>query len=184
MKENYLNVVLLLLVVVVAIQGYFLYDLTRGINDKQVSVKVGESFVLPDGDPFVEMERMRSEMENRFMDFEDFFQTVPSLNQYYSKLNRTPSSDMKEQDGKYIITIEVPGLDKNEINIKTENGQLIVSANVSKVKDNNTTTYYQRERRMSSYRHITLLPTDANEKSLHSEYKNGLLTITFEKTIP
>ena len=75
---------------------------------------------------------------------------------------------MKEQDGKYIITIEVPGLDKNEINIKTENGQLIVSANVSKVKDNNTTTYYQRERRMSSYRHITLLPTDANEKSLHS----------------
>ena len=73
MKDNYLNVVVLLLVVVVAIQGYFLYDLTRGINDKQVSVKVGESFVLSDGDPFVEMERMRSEMENRFMDFEDFF---------------------------------------------------------------------------------------------------------------
>ena len=184
MKDNYLNVVLLLLVVVVAIQGYFLYDMNRTMNEKQVSVKIGESFVLPSGDPFIEMERMRSEMENRFMDFEDFFQTVPSLNKFYSKFYRTPNSDIKEQDGKYIITIEVPGIDKNAINIKTENGQLIVSANVSKVKDNNTTTYYQRERRMSSYRHITLLPTDANEKSLHSEYKNGLLTIIFDKKIP
>jgi len=91
---------------------------------------------------------------------------------------------MKEQNGKYFITIEVPGLDKHAINIKTENGQLIVSANVSKEKDNNTTTYYQRERRTSNYRHVTLLPTDANEESLHSEYKDGLLTITFEKIIP
>ena len=192
MKDNYLNIVLLLLIVIVSIQGYFLYDINRTINEKQVSVNNWKSLVSPNimtftnskEDPFIEMERMRSEMENRFMDFEDFFQTVPSLKQYYSGFYRTPSSDIKEQDGKYIITIEVPGLDKNTINIKTENGQLIVSAKVSKEKDNNTTTYYQRERRTSSYRHITILPTDANEKSLNSEYKYGLLTITFEKTIP
>ena len=195
MKEDYLKVVLLMLIVVVAIQGYFLYDMNRTINEKQVSVKNAKSLVFPDvlpfvgffdrkEDPFIEMERMRREMEKRFMNFEDFFQTVPSLNKFYSKLYRTPSFDMKEQDGKYIITMEVPGLDKNAINIKTENGQLIVSANVSKEKDNNTTTYFQRERRTSSYRHVILLPTDANEKSLHSEYKDGLLSITFEKTIP
>ena len=195
MKENYLNVVLLLLVVVVAIQGYFLYDMNRTINEEKVSVKNWKSLVSPDvapftgfvdsrEDPFVEMERMRREMEKRFMNFEDFFKTVPSLNKFYSKFYRTPSYDMKEQDGKYIITIELPGLDKHAINIKTENGQLVVSANVSEEKDNNTTTYYQRERRTSSYKHVTLLPTDANEKSLHSEYKDGLLTITFEKTIP
>jgi len=158
-------------------------------------MKVAESSILPEGvsfigffdkrgDPFIEIERMRREMENRFMNFEDFFQTVPSLNTFYSKLYRTPSYDMKEQDGKYIITMEVPGLDKNKINIKTENGQLVVSANVSEEKDNNTTTYYQRERRTSSYRHAILLPIDVNEQSLHSEYKDGLLTITFEKTIP
>ena len=195
MKENYLKVVLLLLVVVVVIQGYLLYDVTRDINENQISVKVVESSVFPDkvpfigffdkrGDPFIEMERMRREMENRFMDFEDFFQTIPSLKPFYSGFYRTPNFDMKEQDGKYIITMEIPGIDKNKINIKTENGQLIVSANVSKEQENNTTTYYQRERRTSSYRHAILLPTDANEKSLHSEYKDGLLTITFEKTIP
>ena len=195
MKENYLKFILLLLVVVVAIQGYLLYDVIHNRGGGQISMKVAESSILPEGvsfigffdkrgDPFIEIERMRREMENRFMNFEDFFQTVPSLNTFYSKLYRTPSYDMKEQDGKYIITMEVPGLDKNKINIKTENGQLVVSANVSEEKDNNTTTYYQRERRTSSYRHAILLPIDVNEQSLHSEYKDGLLTITFEKTIP
>ena len=173
MKENYLKVVLLLLIAVVTIQGYFLYDVNRTMNERRVSVF-----------PFIEIDRMHREMESRFMDFEDFFQTVPTLKKFYSKLYRTPSFDMKEQDGKYIVTIEVPGLDKDAINIKTEQGQLIVTAKVSKEKENNTTTYYQRERRMSSYRHVLSLPTDANEKSLHSEYKDGLLTITFEKTIP
>ena len=102
----------------------------------------------------------------------------------HSKLYRTPSYDMKEQDGKYFITIEVPGLDKKAIKVKTENGHLLVSAYVSKQKDNNTTTYYQRERRTSSYKHAISLPSDVNEKSLSSVYKDGLLTITFEKIIP
>ena len=195
MKEDYLKIVLLVLIVVVGIQGYFLYDMNRAMNEKHVSVKSGESLISPSlvpfvgffdsrKDPFIEMERMRLDMENRFMDFENFFKTVPSLNQFDYKLYRTPSFDMKGQDGKYIITMEVPGLDKDAINIKTEDGQLIVSADVIKEKDSNTTTYYQRERRKSSYRHVIMLPLDANEKSLHSEYKNGLLIITFEKKIP
>lgn len=195
MKEDYLKIVLLLLIVVVAFQSYYLYDMNRAMHEKELSAKAEElsansniippiSFFDRNEDPFVEMERLRRDMENRFMSFEDFFQAVPSLNQFYSKLYRTPSFDMKEHEGKYIITLEVPGLDKDAIHIKTENGRLIVSADVSKEAENNTTTYFQRERRTSSYRHVVLLPTDANEKSLHSEYKDGLLNITFEKKIP
>ena len=195
MKESYLKVVLLLLVVVVVIQGYFLYDLNDSLNEKRVSDKAKDELVLSsivpfvsffdkNEDPLMEMKRLHREMEDRFMYIEKFFKTVPSLNKMHSKLYRTPSYDMKEQDGKYFITIEVPGLDKKAIKVKTENGHLLVSAHVSKQKDNNTTTYYQRERRTSSYKHAISLPSDVNETSLSSEYEDGLLTITFEKKIP
>jgi len=101
MKENYLKVVLLLLVVVVVIQGYFLYDVNSTIKENQVSVKASDSLAQPimvpfvsffdrSEDPFMEMERIRREMESRFMNIEDFFQTVPSLNKMRSKLYRTP----------------------------------------------------------------------------------------------
>ena len=183
MKDSYLKIVLLALVAVVAIQGYYLYDMNRTVKDEQVSLSFN-SFFDENGNAFVELERLRQNMETNFMDFENFFQTTPAFDHLSSKLYRTPRFDMKEQDSKYIITMEVPGLDKSDIDIKTDNGKIMVSTQVSQVKDNNTTTYYRHERRTSSYKRVIQLPADANEKSFNSEYKNGLLTITFEKTIP
>ena len=195
MRGNYLEIVLLALVAVVAVQGYYLYDVNRTVKDKHIYPQVAETLLIPEvpslsgffdasGDPFVEMESLRHKMERNFMDFENFFQTTPSFNQFSSRLYRMPRFDMKEQDGKYIVTMEIPGIDKSAIDIKTENGRLVVSAQMSQEKDNNTTTYYRHERRTSSYKRVIQLPSDVNEKSFNSEYKNGLLTIVFEKTIP
>ena len=195
MKGNYLEIVLLALVAVVAVQGYYLYDMNRTVKDEHVYPQVAETLLIPEvpsfsgffnagGESFVEMESLRHKMERNFMDFENFFQTTPSFNKFSSRLYRMPRFDMKEQDGKYIVTMEIPGIDKNAIDIKTENGRLVVSANVSQEKDNNTTTYYRHERHSSSYKRAIQLPADTNKRSFNSEYKNGLLTITFEKTIP
>lgn len=195
MKENYLKILLLALVVVVAIQGYYLYDLNRSVKEKPVAITSGVSFAVPKirpfsgffddkVDPFVEMERLRREMENNFRDFDNFFQTTPTFGQFSSRLHRIPRFDMKEKDGKYIITMEVPGADKSAIDTKVENGRLVVSANVSQEKDDNTTTYYRHERHTSSFKRDILLPDDADEKSLRSEHENGLLIITIDKKRP
>lgn len=192
MKDNYLKLVVLALVVVVAIQGYYLYDMNRTTKQKQASSEVAALFVLPKikpfggffdekGDPFLEMEHLRREMEDSFRDFDNFFQTTPSFDQFSSRLHRTPRFDMKEQNGKYVITMEVPGANNSEIETKIENGYLLVSAKISEEKDDNTTTYYRHERRTSSYKRAVLLPSDTDERSLHSEYKDGLLIITLEK---
>lgn len=184
MKENYLKILLLALIAIVAVQGYFLYDINRVLNEKQIPVKVTESFVFPDSEPFIEIEKLRHEMQKSFTNYEDFFKTVPSLSKFYHKLHRTPNFDMKEKNGKYIITLEVPGIDKSAIKIEIQNSRLSVRANVVEEKDDNTTTYFKRERRSSSYKHVILLPSDADEESLKSEYKNGLLTITLDKKTP
>ena len=188
MKESYQKIALLLLVIVVAFQGYFLYDINRTIKGNPVSLKNWELSVFPEIVPFIGFNDTKEdpflEMEKRLMNLENIFQTIPSLNKLYSRFYSTSTFDMKEQDGEYIITMELPGLDKDSISIKIEDGQLIVTASVAKEKSNDTTIYYQRERRVSSYKNVVLLPKDTNEESLQSEYKDGLLTITFEKIIP
>lgn len=195
MKENYLKILLLALVVVVAIQGYYLYDLNRPAKQKPVVTLNGALPLVPTvplfsglfdekEDPFVEMERLRHEMENKFSDLENFFQTTPTFGQFSSRLYRTPRFDMKEVNGKYIITMEVPGVKPANINTKIENGRLLVSATVSESKDDNTTRYYRHERRTSSYRSDIALPAHIDERSLQSAYDNGLLTITIETKRP
>ena len=195
MKDNYLKYVVLALVAVIAIQGYYLYDISRTTKEKPIFPELGSLFMVPDvkpfdgffdkkDDPFLEMERLRREMENNFRNMENFFQTTPSLKQFSSRLYRTPLFDMKEQNGKYVITIEIPGSNNGEVSTKTENGHLLISANISEEKEDNSTTYYRHERRTSHYKRVISLPNDADEKSLQSDYKDGLLTITFDTKNP
>lgn len=195
MKDDYLKILLLALVVVVAIQGYYLYDLSRPAKKGPVLTVTQSGSVLPTirplsvvfddkEDPFVEMERLRREMENNFKDLESFFQTTPTFRQFTSRLHRSPRFDMKEKDGKYIITMEVPGVKDTDIRVNIENGRLLVSADVSQAKDDNTTRYYRHERHTSSYRSDILLPADIDEGSLKTEYANGVLGITIEKKRP
>lgn len=192
MKENYLKIILLALIAVIAIQGYYIYDMNRQADSKQVSTKVHESWLAPKikpfngfldekTDPFLEMERLRREMEQSFMNFENFFQTTPSFEQFASRLHRIPRFDMKEQNDKYIITMELPGSSNQEIETVVKNGRLLVSAKVSEAKDDNTTTYHRHERYTSSFKRQIILPSDVDKASLDTQYKNGLLTITFSK---
>lgn len=195
MRKNYLKIILLILLSVVVVQAYYLYAL----NDEKSAIKEGglspdvkslllepnllslDRFFNEKENPFIEIERLRREIESSFMNFDHFFQITPSLDSLSSKWHRVPRFDMKEQKGNYIITMEIPGADKSNIDIKTEKGRLMVSAKVSEEKDDNTTTYYRHERRTSSYRRDLLLPVDADEKSLKSEYNGGLLIITLTK---
>ena len=194
MKDNYFEILLLVLIVIVGIQGYYLYNINNSIKDKQISggeyslsiptIRSFDDFFENHSDSIIEMDRLRRNMEKNFMDLEDLFQTTSSLNKFSSELYRIPRLDMKEKDSKYIVIMEIPGIDKNAIDIKIEKDQLIVSAKVSREKDSNTTSYYRHERHTSSYKRIVTLPSDADEKSLTSDYKDGLLTLTLNKKIP
>ena len=198
MKENYLKIVLLLLIVVIAIQGYYLYDINRPKNVGSglyvhsihktpvgvVGVEPMDIFFDEDINPFIEMERLRQKMESNFRDIGDYFQSIPSFSKFISESYRVPRFDMKEKNGKYIIIMEIPGSLKDAIETKIENGRLLVNAKVSQDKDDNTTSYYRHERHISSYRHEVVLPADANADSLQKEYKDGLLTLTINKKNP
>ena len=189
MKEDYLKVILLALIAVIGMQGYYIYDLNQ---KKQVSSDLRVPLIMPKIDSFdkffkesdnsfIEMERLQQEMEHNLRNFENFFQSMPSFDKFSSRWYRTPRFDMKEQDDKYVITLELPGASNNSIDVKTENGQLLVSAKIVQEKDENTTTYHRHERRMSSYKRNILLPDNADEKSLQTDYKDGLLIITIDK---
>lgn len=191
MKEKYLKIALLGFVVIVLVQAYFLYGMNRTIEENKAAQEIAKSFVFPKIVPlrgistgvdfFKEMDRLRREMETSFMDFEDYIHSSPSFGEISSVLHRSPRFDMKETNGKYIITVEVPGSNKSNIKTKIENGQLIISAKLSEEKEDNSTTYYRHERHMSSYQRNIILPADIDEKSLQSEYKDGLLIIKLDK---
>ena len=61
----------------------------------------------------------------------NFFDEVFNEPMFSKKEAKIMKTDIKEKDGNYIFTIDVPGFEKENINIELENGYLTVSATMN-----------------------------------------------------
>ncbi len=88
------------------------------------------------------------------------------------------SSSMKESDKAYLISIDLPGMDKKDITIETVGNRLIVSGErkeESEGKEGSKKSYRQFHQSFS-------LPDDANLEAISATSTNGVLKITVPKT--
>ena len=82
---------------------------------------------------------------------------------------------MKETDNIYEISIKLPGLDSQKIELYTESNKLFVTI------DKNTEFYfYNQSDDISSYLYITL-PEDSSLFDIKSIHTTGVLNITIKK---
>jgi HSP20 family protein len=108
----------------------------------------------------------------KFFNDEDTF-TFPSL----LEKNDTGKANIKELDDKYIIDLQVPGFDKEDINVELEGKNLKISAEVSESKEE----FQRKEFFKSSFSRIFTLPKDSNFEEINAESKNGILSIKILK---
>ena len=92
--------------------------------------------------------------------------------------------DVKEEDGKYVVEVDVPGMDKENISLNIEDDVLTISYDKQEEeKEEKDDGYIVRERKshVSVKRQVRL--ADADEESATAKMEDGVLTITVEKTV-
>lgn len=92
--------------------------------------------------------------------------------------NTYSASTMKESDKAYLISIDLPGMDKKDISLETSGNRLIVSGERKEESEN-------KEISKRTYRQFSqsfLLPDDANLEAVTATSINGVLKITVPKT--
>ncbi|MDR1663890.1 MAG: Hsp20/alpha crystallin family protein [Clostridiales bacterium] len=97
-----------------------------------------------------------------------------------SLMNDTFKMDVEEGENEYLITAELPGVAKEEINLDLTEGRLSISVkreeNVNEEKKN----YIHKERRVASMSRSVYL-SDANTDDISAKLDNGVLHITVPK---
>jgi len=78
---------------------------------------------------------------------------------------REPLVDIMEGEKEVVIVAELPGVDKNDINLETDEDHLIISVDAPERK-------YHKE---------LTLPTMVDPKSAQASYKNGVLEVRLKK---
>ena len=96
--------------------------------------------------------------------------------------NNTPSVDIIENEEEFVLTVELPGFVKKNLNIKVEEDSVLrINANNKINKELNDPLYRIRERNSGSYNRKFNLPENAIADKINAQFKNGLLTVKIPK---
>jgi len=86
----------------------------------------------------------------------------------------------------YIMTLDLPGLDKEKINIEVTEHDIVISGerNYQSEEQDDKEGFYRMERRFGSFSRKLPLPEDATPDGVNAKYDNGVLEIKIPKKEP
>lgn len=115
--------------------------------------------------------------------FDDFAKPIMPAARFTAPANAVMKTDIKETDKEYLLEVELPGYNKEDINAQLKDGYLTVSAktnseNEEKDKDGN---YIRRERRYGSCTRSFYVGEHLSEEDISAKFENGILNINVPK---
>jgi len=88
---------------------------------------------------------------------------------------------VKEEDKRYFMEVELPGLTEKDIDVKVEDNILTLSSKKEESKEEKKDGYLIHERRRAEFARTFVLPNDADREQINAEFKNGLLMVQIPK---
>ena len=92
-----------------------------------------------------------------------------------------PRVDIIEKEDCYLFVAELPGVDKQDININLENGYLTIEAKVNQTETKETDNYLRKECSSGYFRKTINLADKVDATEINAEYINGLLKLRAPK---
>lgn len=115
---------------------------------------------------------------NNFDFFDDFFEDDFSK----GRTRNLMRTDIREKKDKYIIDIDLPGFEKENINLILNDGYLEISAKSEKEnKDETDGKIVRQERFYGACSRKFYVGKDVVEEDIQAEFKNGILKIEIPK---
>ena len=99
----------------------------------------------------------------------------------YDNMNWTPSVDINESSNTFMITADLPGIKKSDIEVKVEKNVLILNAERKIEKTNDNEKYHFSERRSGTFSRSFTLPKSVKEEKITADFDNGVLSIIIPK---
>lgn len=110
--------------------------------------------------------------------FENFFndKLFPSLyaNSGQMRVN------IKENEKEFFVEAEIPGFNKEEINIEIEDDRLTITAETNEKTEEKSDRYIRRERKYNSLTRSFAL-SDIVKENITAKFENGILFLTLPK---
>lgn len=93
-----------------------------------------------------------------------------------------PQLDIFETDKAYKLSVELPGVERDDIDLSVDDDALIIRARKDRhSEDAKDDRYHRVERHYGRYERMLTLPVDADTDKIGAELKNGVLEVTIPR---
>ncbi len=93
----------------------------------------------------------------------------------------SPLTDIMEDNDKYLLKVDLPGIAKEDVKISYTDGQLKISGERKQEKETKDSKYHRVERAYGKYFRSFTLPNMIQTDKIDAEFKDGQLLITVPK---
>ena len=93
----------------------------------------------------------------------------------------TPSVNIHEDEGAYALSVELPGLKKEELEIEVDGGVLILKGEKKFESEKSEKGFHLVERRYGKFTRRFSLPETVNADGIEASMADGILTLTIPK---
>jgi HSP20 family protein len=90
----------------------------------------------------------------------------------------SPAMNFYEKDNQYVLTAELPGMNKDDINVTVDQGVVTVTGKRESAKEEEKANYYLKESSYGSFSRSFRLPGEVEEDKVDATFKDGVLTLT------
>jgi len=148
------------------------------------------------GSPWQVMRRMQEDMDRLFSQL--FSGGGVEFTPATAGQQWAPSVDISQTDGEWCIEADLPGVDRDSIDVQVQQGHLILRAEMRQQQRPEGTRqpqgdggqqgageqrqYQRQERRYGFLERVLPLPENVDEENIRCEFRNGVLTVHLPRT--
>nr|WSZ20232.1 Hsp20/alpha crystallin family protein [Streptomyces canus] len=91
-----------------------------------------------------------------------------------------PLADIEDTEDAYLVELELPGVDKDQITVEVAEGELDIHGEIEEKE--HTGTVRRQTRHIGQFDYRTILPPNSDTEHISADLNNGVLTVKVPKT--
>ena len=111
------------------------------------------------------------------------FDLFERLEQQLATAERVPNAEIRETETSYTVQLELPGVDRDSIDVKATDRNLVISAERPQPNQSEDSEPLLSEFRSGIWSRSFRFPHSLNRDALKATYRDGILEITAAKAV-
>jgi HSP20 family protein len=153
----------------------------EGDNGQHVPVRRGSPAMPTSGYPLMQLHNEIDRLfEESFRGFPRLFFNNPDWPDMTSLVLK-PNIDIKDTNDHYIVSVEIPGVTRDNVDISIDGNLMTISGEKKQETKEEKENYQCIERQYGSFERMLTLPQDADADNIEAKFRDGILTVNIKR---